>query len=102
MLFADSKLRGEMKLTHSTFFKTVADGRTSTTYVYLCSSLRIDRNKGFESEKYRQCGHYPSRIGSSTPRPRAKNHNAGAGVPTGRSRRSSRAANRGSRISQRV
>ena len=45
---------------------------------------------------------YPSRIGRTTPRPSAKNHNAGAGVPTGRIRRSSRAAIRGSRMSQRV
>src|SRR5271167_1394491 len=49
-----------------------------------------------------RCEFYPSRTGKSTPRTRAKNHNGGAGVPTGRIRRSSRAANFGSRTSQRV
>jgi hypothetical protein len=45
---------------------------------------------------------YPSRMGKSTPRPSAKNHNAGAGVPTGRMRRSSWAAVRGLRSNRRV
>ena len=40
--------------------------------------------------------HRPRTIGSKTPRPIANSHSAGAGVPTGRRRRASRAAMRGS------
>jgi hypothetical protein len=45
---------------------------------------------------------YPSNIGSNTPNPNANSHSAGAGVPTGRVRRSSRAAALGSSISHRM
>src|SRR5919106_3949631 len=38
----------------------------------------------------------PNRIGSTPPSPKTKSHSAGAGVPTGRVRRVSRAAMRGS------
>jgi hypothetical protein len=44
----------------------------------------------------------PSSIGSKTPNPNTRNHTAGAGVPSGRNRLFSRAAIRGSSISQRV
>ena len=46
--------------------------------------------------------HDPNIIGSSTPNPRANSHKAGAGVPTGRVRRASRAATRGSSNNQAV
>ena len=51
-------------------------------------------------KSYRYC--YPNRIGNSTPSPRTNNQTAGAGVPTGRTRRCSRTAFRGSRSNQRL
>ena len=45
-------------------------------------------------------GVQPKRMGSNTPKLKTKNHNAGAGVPTGRRNRASRAAMRGSSRSQ--
>jgi cation transport ATPase len=47
-------------------------------------------------------GHHPNRIGSKTPSPSTKSHKAGAGVPTGRIRRNSRPAARGSKNRERV
>jgi hypothetical protein len=47
-------------------------------------------------------GRHPNKIGNSTPRPKTRNQSAGAGVPTGRTRRCSRMAMRGSSNSQRV
>ena len=46
--------------------------------------------------------HQPNRIGNKTPSPSAKSHKAGAGVPTGRIRRNSRPAARGSKNRERV
>jgi len=56
----------------------------------------IPRRRGARGETY------PSNMGRSTPKPNANSHKAGAGVPTGRVRRNSRAAFRGSNNSQRV
>jgi ATP dependent DNA ligase domain len=60
--------------------------------------LACEAHQPFEQQGF--C--YPNRTGKSTPNPRANNQTAGAGVPTGRTRRCSRAACRESRSSHRV
>ncbi len=69
--------------------------RVGLIYIRGCQDLT-------ETPMTSQQGRHPSRIGNSTPRPRAKNHSAGAGVPAGRSLRCSRIALRGSSNSQRL
>src|SRR5260370_18900475 len=101
MLFADSKLRGEMKTDslHSLQHGGRRQDISNLCFLVFFALVEIGDSN---SEKYQQRGFYPSRMGSTTPRPRPKNHNARAGVPTGRTRRSPRAATARSRISQRA
>lgn len=77
---------------------------THMTYRLVFTTTDASSERKVTSPKQISCyrGCYPSTMGRSTPRPSTKNHNAGAGVPTGRTRRISRVALRGSRMSQRV
>lgn len=64
------------------------------------SSFRLSKRSSKPLSSGVSC--HPSRMGKSTPSPKTNNHTAGAGVPTGRTRRCSRAAFRGSRSNHRV
>src|SRR5260370_4311097 len=105
MLSADSKLRGRNRSDGVCFSRElwlVAFKRGTANVSNSCLRLLSCMASPDKAITWERMGSsYPSRMGRSTPRPSAKNHNGGAGVPTGRIRRSSRAASRGSRMSQR-